>query len=79
MDGLGWGSTAEGVPAFDPVDGWGGGDVFLGCKSTRVTLWAMLWDGLVLEAGYGCGKDDLVCKMLPFLPTASFALVFSWV
>lgn len=29
MDELSWGSTARGVPAFNPVDGWGGEDVFL--------------------------------------------------
>lgn len=79
--GLGLGSTAEGLPAFDPMDVWGagGGHVFLGCERTRVTLQTLLWDGLVLEAGYGCGKSDLICENLIFLPTASFSLAFSWV
>lgn len=38
VDELGWGSTAKGVPAFDPVDGCGGEDLFLCFKRTRITL-----------------------------------------
>lgn len=67
---MGWigGSTAKQVPAFDPMDGWGGGagDVFLGCERTHVTFGALLHGGPALEAGYGRGKGDLACKMLHF-------------
>lgn len=65
MDWVGLGNNKR-VLAFDPVDGCGGVDVFLGCERTCVTPWDLLQDGLVLEAGYGCGKGDLVWKMLRF-------------
>lgn len=81
VDGLGWVGGPQ-LKGFLPFTPWMVGVVAVGmwgCKRTRVILSALPWEGLVLEAGYRCGKGDLVCKMLHFSPTPPFSLAFSQV